>query len=165
MLLLGFAVLASTRLRRDHEAVRRRLTWFGARRGQVLVVAAAEIGGITLVASIAGWALGSGAGALLARHLGAPGGPAVEHSVFTARALGIAVALAVLTALVMLAAVRVEVGRKPAANAPQFTATRCCYSGSPSLPCAARFPAAVGGPFSSHSKPTPSTNPTNGPAK
>jgi hypothetical protein len=108
VLLLGFAVLASTRLRRDHEAVRRRLTWFGARRGQVLVVAAAEIGGITLVASIVGWALGSGAGALLARHLGAPGGPAVEHSVFTARALGIAVALALLTALVMLAAVRVE---------------------------------------------------------
>jgi hypothetical protein len=108
VLLLGFAVLASTRLRRDHEAVRRRLTWFGARRGQVLVVAAAEIGGITLVASIVGWALGSGAGALLARHLGAPGGPAVDHSVFTARALGIAVALAVLTALVMLAAVRVE---------------------------------------------------------
>ena len=33
VLLLGFAVLASTRLRRDHEAVRRRLTWFGARRG------------------------------------------------------------------------------------------------------------------------------------
>jgi len=108
VLLLGFAVLASTRLRRDHEAVRRRLTWSGARRGQVLVVASAEIGAITLAASIVGWALGSGAGALLARHLGAPGWPAVEHSVFTARALGVAVALAALTALVMLAAVRVE---------------------------------------------------------
>jgi hypothetical protein len=103
VLLLGFAVLASTRLRRDHEAVRRRLTWSGARRGQVLVVASAEIGAITLAASIVGWALGSGAGALLARHLGAPGWPAVEHSVFTARALGVAVALALWFARPLLA--------------------------------------------------------------
>jgi hypothetical protein len=108
VLLLGFAVLASTRMRRDHEAVRRRLTWFGARRGQILLVACAEIGGITLVASVLGWTAGGGAGALLARHLGAAGGLAIEHSLFTARALGVAVALALLTALVMLAAVRVE---------------------------------------------------------
>jgi len=108
VLLLGFAVLASTRLRRDHEAVRRRLTWFGARRGQILLVAAAEVAAITFVSSVAGWLAGSGAGALLARHLGAPGGLAVEHSLFTLRAFGVAAALAALTAVVMLAALRME---------------------------------------------------------
>ncbi|HEY8029423.1 MAG TPA: hypothetical protein VIE38_07935 [Gaiellaceae bacterium] len=108
VLLLGFAVLASTRLRRDYEATRRRLTWFGARRGQILLVAAAEVAAITIVASVAGWIAGSGAGALLARHLGAPGWLAVDHSLFTLRAFGIAAALAALTALVMLAALRLE---------------------------------------------------------
>ena len=94
VLLLGFAVLASTRLRRDHDATRRRLTWFGARRGQILLVTAAEVAAITVVSSIAGWIAGSGAGALLARHLGAPGGLVVEHALFTWRALWIAVAWA-----------------------------------------------------------------------
>jgi hypothetical protein len=108
VLLLGFAVLASTRLRRDYDATRRRLTWFGARRGQILLVAAAEVAAITVVSSVVGWIAGSGAGALLARHLGAPGWLAVDHSLFTLRAFGIAVALAALTALVMLAALRLE---------------------------------------------------------
>lgn len=108
VLLLGFAVLASTRLRRDHEAVGRRLTWLGARRGQVLLVAATEVAAITIVSSILGWLAGSGAGALLAHHLGEPGGLAVEHALFSLRAFGIAAALAALTALVMLAALRME---------------------------------------------------------
>ena len=108
VLLLGFAVLASTRLRRDHEAVRRRLTWFGARRGQILLVAATEVVAITVVSSIAGWIVGGGTGTLLARHLGSPGRLAVEHSLFTLRAFGVAAALAAGTALVMLAALRME---------------------------------------------------------
>lgn len=108
VLLLGFAVLASTRLRRDHQAVGRRLTWSGARRSQILLVAATEVAGLTLVSSVAGWAAGTGAGALLARHLGSPGLLIVEHSVLTTRAFGIAVALAALTGLVMLAAIRME---------------------------------------------------------
>jgi hypothetical protein len=108
VLLLGFAILASTRLRRDFEATRRRLTWFGARRGQMLLVAVTELGAVTLAASLAGWVVGSGAGAVLARHLGAPGWLAVEHALLTWRSLGVAVALAVLTTLVMLAALRLE---------------------------------------------------------
>jgi hypothetical protein len=108
VLLLGFAVLASTRLRTDSDATRRRLVWFGARRGQILLVAATEVAVITIVSSIAGWLAGSGAGALFARHLGAPGWLSVEHAVFTLRAFGIAVALVALTAAVMLAALRLE---------------------------------------------------------
>jgi hypothetical protein len=108
VLLLGFAVLASTRLRRDQLAVRRRLTWFGARRWQILLVAATEVVAVTLVATVAGWAAGTGAGALFARHLGAPGALVVEHSVLTAHAVAIGAALAAVTALVMLAALRTD---------------------------------------------------------
>ena len=108
VLLLGFAVLASTRLRRDHLAVRRRLTWLGARRSQILLVAATEVTAITVAATLVGWFVGTGAGALLARHLGASGLLAVEHSVLTGRALAIGCALAALTGLVMLAALRTD---------------------------------------------------------
>jgi hypothetical protein len=108
VLLLGFAVLASTRLRRDHRDVRRRLTWSGARRSQILLVAATEILVLTIVASFAGWAAGTGAGALLARHLGSPGGLVVVHSIFTVRALEIGILLAAVTAAAMLAALRVD---------------------------------------------------------
>lgn len=108
VLLLGFAVLASARLRRDHGEVRQRLVWSGARRSQILLVAATEVAGLTLAASIAGWAAGTGAGALLARHLGSPGWLVVAHSVLTLRALGIGAALAAVTAVAMLAALRVD---------------------------------------------------------
>jgi hypothetical protein len=108
VLLLGFAVLASTRLRRDHRDVRRRLTWSGARRSQILLVAATEVLVLTVVASLAGWVAGTGAGALLAHHLGSPGGLVVAHSIFTARALWIGVMLAAVTAVAMLAALRVD---------------------------------------------------------
>ena len=43
-LLLAFAALAATRLRRDVSAARTRLTWFGARRWQLELETAAEIG-------------------------------------------------------------------------------------------------------------------------
>ncbi len=108
VLLLGFAVLASTRLRRDHQDLRRRLTWSGARRSQILLVALTEVAIVTLVASVAGWAAGTGAGAALAHQLGSPGSLVVEHSVFTARVLAIAACLAVVTVVAMLAALRVD---------------------------------------------------------
>ena len=48
-LLLAFAVLAATGLRRDTEAQWRRLTWFGARRWQLVTGSVAEIGVVALV--------------------------------------------------------------------------------------------------------------------
>jgi hypothetical protein len=111
VLLLGFAILASARLRRDHVDVRQRLTWSGATRTQILLVAATEATLVTLVASVGGWFAGAGGGALFARHLGAPAGLAISHSILAGRAIWIALALAALTAIVMLAAVRAaEVG-------------------------------------------------------
>jgi hypothetical protein len=108
VLLLGFAILASTRLRRDQQAVRERLTWAGASRSQVMLVAGTEILGVTALATLAGWALGTGAGALLARHLGSPAGPILTHSIFTGPTLVAAIALAALTAAAMLVAVHAE---------------------------------------------------------
>jgi hypothetical protein len=108
VLLLGFALLASTRLRRDHRELRQRLTWAGASTWQILLVAATEVAGVTAVATVAGWALGTGGGALLARHLGSPGALVVAHSILTLRTLGIAVALAAVTVVAMLAALRAE---------------------------------------------------------
>jgi hypothetical protein len=108
VLLLGFAMLASARLRRDHADVRRRLTWSGARGSQLLLVGATQVVGLTAVASVAGWASGSGAGALLARHLGSPGGLVVAHSVLTGQALALALGLAAVTAALMLVALRAD---------------------------------------------------------
>ena len=108
VLLLGFAVLASTRLRREHADVRRRLTWSGASRSQMLLVSGTEVVVVTAVASIVGWLAGTGAGALFARHLGSPGGLVVEHSIFTARSLWIGLALAAVTAMTMLVALRAD---------------------------------------------------------
>jgi hypothetical protein len=108
VLLLGFAVLASARLRRDHRDVRQRLTWSGATRTQIFSVAATESVAITLVASVVGWLAGTGAGALLARNLSAPAGLTITHSLVTSRTLAIALGLAVLTALVMLVALRAD---------------------------------------------------------
>src|SRR5439155_1412456 len=89
VLLLAFAVLAATRLRRDSEAAWRRLTWFGARRGQLVTLSAVECGAIAAAAVVAGWAAGIGFAALLARHLGAPAGPVVAHSVAAPGALAL----------------------------------------------------------------------------
>ncbi|MBV8258979.1 MAG: hypothetical protein JO073_14300 [Actinobacteria bacterium] len=104
VLLLGFAVLAAARLRREQEAVRRRLTWLGATRAQVVLVAAVEVAGLTLVAGAIGFGAGAGAGALLARHLGSPASPILAHSLLTWGALGAGAALAVVTTAVLLAA-------------------------------------------------------------
>ena len=108
VLLLGFAVLASARLRRDHRGVRERMTWSGATRMQILLVAATESLVVTVAASVAGWLVGTAGGALLARHLGAPPGLIIGHSLTTGRAIGIAVALAAVTAVVMLTALRAD---------------------------------------------------------
>src|SRR5581483_8918050 len=108
VMLLGFAVLASARLRRDQADVRRRLTWSGASRGQMLLVALTEVLGVTVVASLAGWVLGTGGGALLAQRLGSPGGAIVAHSIVTGRALALGLALAAATVATMLVALRAD---------------------------------------------------------
>ena len=80
VLLLGFAVLASTRLRREHRTCANgsRGRARDARRSCSSPRPRSSL--ITAVASIVGWLAGTGAGALFAHHLGSPGGLVVEHS-------------------------------------------------------------------------------------
>ncbi len=106
LLLLGFAVLASTRLRRDHDALHRRLRRLGARAGQSGLVTAAEVLALAVTGVSAGWAAGSGAGALLAVRLGAPAGAAVDHSAVTGGGIAVACGLAALTASVLFVSLR-----------------------------------------------------------
>jgi hypothetical protein len=108
VLLLGFAVLASARLRKDHQAVKERLTWSGASRPQIFLVAATEASVIAVLATIAGWLVGTLAGTALARNLGAPAGLTIEHSILTGRTLALAAALLAVTAAVMLVALRAD---------------------------------------------------------
>src|SRR5205807_2731776 len=72
-LLLAFAVLAATGLRRDAEAQWRRLTWYGARRWQLVLVSAAEVVAVAIVGAVVGWAGGTGMGALVADRADVPG--------------------------------------------------------------------------------------------
>jgi hypothetical protein len=117
-LLLGFAVLVAARLRRDHDALRRRLLRLGAGAGQRTGVTAFEVAVLTLVGTLGGWAAGAGGGALLARHLGAPGGASVAHSLLTGTGLALAGGLVLATAAVVLAAL---VGRGLAVAGLRFT--------------------------------------------
>ena len=110
-LLLAFAVLAATGLRRDTEAQWRRLTWFGARRWQLAVGSVAETGLVAVVGALAGWAVGSAVGALVANRAGVPAGAVLAHSVVSGEGFLLAAAIAVAAALVVLLSVRAEASR------------------------------------------------------
>lgn len=105
-LLVAFALLAAAALRRDVEAARRRLTWFGARRSQLELGTAAEVGAVALAGTAAGWALGAGIAVAIAREAGTPAGEIVSQSVLSGGGLAAAAALAAGSALVLFLAVR-----------------------------------------------------------
>jgi hypothetical protein len=105
-LLLAFAVLAATGLRRDAEAQWRRLTWFGARRWQLVAGAVAEVGVVAFAGGVLGWAIGSAVGALVANRAGVPVGEVLAHSVVSGRGFALAAGIAVAAALVVLLSLR-----------------------------------------------------------
>jgi hypothetical protein len=105
-LLLAFAVLAATGLRRDAEAQWRRLTWFGARRWQLVAGSVAEIGVVALVGAAVGWAAGSGIGAFVANRAGVPAWDVLAHSVVGDRGFALAAGIAVAAVLVVLLSLR-----------------------------------------------------------
>jgi hypothetical protein len=105
-LLLAFAVLAASGLRRDSEAQWRRLTWYGARRWQLALGSAAEAGALALVGAAAGWMIGTLIGLLVARRAGVPAGEVLRHSVLAGRGFVLAVAIAAAAAMVVLLALR-----------------------------------------------------------
>jgi hypothetical protein len=105
-LLVAFALLAAAALRRDVEASRRRLTWFGARRAQLEVGTAAEVGVVALVGTALGWAIGAGIAVAIARETGTPAGDVFSQSVLSGAGLAAGAGLAVGSALVLFLAVR-----------------------------------------------------------
>jgi hypothetical protein len=107
-LLFAFAVLVAVSMRRDVEAARRRLTWFGARRWQLSLFTAAEAAAIAVLGTAAGWALGTLAGVLLATRADAPVGDVLAHSTLSGTGLLAAACVAAALALVLVAALRAK---------------------------------------------------------
>jgi hypothetical protein len=105
-LLLAFAVLVATGLRRDAEAQWRRLTWFGARRWQLVTGSVAEIGLVAFASAAVGWAVGTAIGALVADRAGVSAGAVLGHSVVAGRGIALAAGIAVAAALVVLLSLR-----------------------------------------------------------
>ena len=106
VLLLAFAVLAAARRRRDTDDARRRLTWAGAGWSQLATFTVVEPAGIALAAVGAGWAVGVGGAALLARFLDADAGPVLRHSVLSGGGFALAAVLALGAAAVVVASLR-----------------------------------------------------------
>ena len=107
-LLLAFAVLAAAGLRRDTEAQWRRLTWFGARRWQLVTGSVAEIGVVALSGALVGWAVGSGVGAIVAQRAGVSAGDVLRHSAVSGSGVALGAGIAVAAVLVVLLSLRAE---------------------------------------------------------
>jgi hypothetical protein len=110
-LLLAFMMLAASSLRRDAEAARRRLEWFGARRWQLALYSLGETGLVAAAATIVGWAAGAGIGLLAASAAGAPAVGVVRHSAASPGGIAAAFALAAAAALLLFAALRAPAAR------------------------------------------------------
>ncbi len=107
-LLFAFAVLAAVSMRRDTDAARRRLTWFGARRWQLSLFTGMEAAVIAVGGTVVGWAVGTLAGAVVAERAGAPVSEVLTHSTLSPTGLAAALAVATALALVLLAALRAK---------------------------------------------------------
>jgi hypothetical protein len=105
-LLLAFALLAATSMRRDAKAAWQRLTWRGAARWQLLVLSGVEAGTAALVGAVCGWALGAGLTALVAESASSPVWGILSHSVLSLSGLGAAVVLALAATAVVLLGLR-----------------------------------------------------------
>ena len=121
-LLFAFAVLAARSMRRDLEAARRRLTWYGARRWQLRLLTLTESATVALVGAVVGWLAGLVVGALAASRAGAPVGATLRESVLAPA--GLALALAVVLA---------RDGRRRARHLDPRPATRAASARSTSL--------------------------------
>ena len=107
-LLLAFTLLAATRLRRDTEAAWRRLTWFGARRWQLVALTAAESSLVAVAGAAVGWAAGSVVAALAAQRAGVPAGAVLAHGPLAPGGWLAVLALAAVATLVLVVAVRMR---------------------------------------------------------
>src|SRR5205823_14086832 len=108
-LLLAFVVLVAAGGRTEAALTRARLARFGARRWQIVLVAVAEAVVVGGLATLLGWGIGSGLGALIAGNAGAPVGGVLAHSVVSGAGVWSALALAAAAAVVLLLALHAPV--------------------------------------------------------
>ncbi len=102
-LLLAFALLAARGMRRDLVAARTRLTWYGARRWQLALLTGVESAAVGACGVLAGWIVGSAAGAIAASLADAPAARVLLESTLSANGLAVAfAAVLVTTALIAL---------------------------------------------------------------
>jgi hypothetical protein len=112
-LLLVFALLAGAGARQETEAAWQRLTWYGARRWQLVVFTAAQTVLVVLAAGVVGWVAGTGATLALAQVAGTPAGAVAQHSVLAGAGLaafGLLVAAATALLLLSLRAGSLRIG-------------------------------------------------------
>ena len=103
-LLFAFAVLAARSMRRDLEAARRRLTWYGARRWQLRLLTVTESAVVAVAGVVIGWLVGVAVGALAASRAGAPVGAVLRESVLSPAGLAVAAGVVLLATLVIAVA-------------------------------------------------------------
>jgi hypothetical protein len=117
-LLLAFTILAAGALRREITAARQRLSFAGARRSQIELQTAVETGAVAIAATVAGWAIGALAAAIVASQAGSPAWPVVSHALLSSGGLTTAALAAVTAAMLLYLAVRA-----PALQAGRLTVT------------------------------------------
>jgi hypothetical protein len=100
-LLLAFTVLAARGMRRDLEAARRRLTWLGAQRWQLALLAAVESCAVAVGGVVTGWLAGIAVAALVAGLAGAPVADILRESVLSPLGAWLAVATAAVAAVLV----------------------------------------------------------------
>ena len=100
-LLFAFAVLAARGMRRDLEAARRRLTWYGARRWHLRLLTVVESGFVAGVGTFVGWLLGLGVAVVVAARAGAPIWAILRESVLSSTGLALAAGVIVLATTVI----------------------------------------------------------------
>ncbi len=111
-LLLGFAFVAAVGLRRGVWNETRRLSQRGARRGQVWLAVATEIGAMTITGVLAGLLLGALAVAVVAGITSLPAGALLDHSLLTPLGLAIAAGAWVVATAAIVLSVRARERRR-----------------------------------------------------
>jgi hypothetical protein len=107
-LLAAFALFVAAAMRQQERAAWSRLTWFGARRWQIGVLAGSEAALLTVIGVAFGWALGTLVTVLVARVTDVPAAAVVAEGLFSREALVGAAAITTVTALALLAALAIE---------------------------------------------------------
>ncbi len=113
-LLFAFAVLAARGMRRDLEAARRRLTWYGARRWHLRLLTVVESAFVAGAGTLVGWLLGLGVAVVVAERAGAPIGAILRESVLSSTGLALAASVIVLatTVIAVSTAVSARAGKR-----------------------------------------------------